>query len=131
MAHPVVGADVADDTRAGWAECEFDLWGDVDPGFRAVHDLDSRLPEECLWLMAPQFDIGFWSTNVDVPEWMMYRAVMDPTPVYDFHKRFVQVLQGGAPTTWLFKSPVHLSRLGSLMAVYPDARIIRTPPATP
>ena len=126
MAHPVVGPDVDDDTRAGWAECEFDLWGDVDPGFRAVHDLDARLPEECLWLMAPQFDIGFWSTNVDMPEWMMYRAVMDPTPVYDFHKRFVQVLQGGTPTTWLFKSPVHLSRLGSLMAVYPDARIIRT-----
>jgi hypothetical protein len=126
MAHPVVGSDVADETRIGWAECEFDLWGDVNPGFRAVHDLDARLPEECIWLMAPAFDLGFWSTNVEVPSWLAYRAFTDPVPTYAFHRRFVQVLQGGTPTTWLFKSPVHLSRLGALLSVYPDARIIRT-----
>jgi hypothetical protein len=126
MAHPIVGPEVDDATRISWAESEFDLWGDVNPGFKAVHDLDARLPEECLWLMAPQFDLGFWSTNVDIPEWMAYRAFTDPVPVYAFHKRFVQVLQDGTPTTWLFKSPVHLSRLAALMAVYPDARIIRT-----
>jgi hypothetical protein len=126
MAHPVVGPDVDDETRIGWAECEFDLWGDVNPGFRAVHDLDARLPEECIWLMAPAFDLGFWSTNVEVPSWLAYRAFTDPVPTYAFHRRFVQVLQGGTPTTWLFKSPVHLSRLGALLSVYPDARIIRT-----
>ena len=38
----------------------------------------------------------------------------------------MQVLQGSTPTTWLFKSPVHLSRLGALFGAYPDARIIRT-----
>ncbi len=126
MAHPVVGPEVDDATRIAWAESEFDLWGDVDPGFRTVHDLDARLPEECLWLMAPQFDLGFWSTNVDIPQWMAYRAFTDPGPAYAFHRRFVQVLQGGRPTTWLFKSPIHLSRLATLLAVYPDARIIRT-----
>ena len=126
MAHPVVGPDVDDATRIAWAESEFDLWGDVNPGFRAVHDLDATLPEECIWLMAPQFDIGFWSTNVDVPSWLAYRVFLDPTPIYAFHRRFVQLLQGGRPTTWLFKSPVHLSRLGALFAAYPDARIIRT-----
>jgi len=126
MAHPVVGPDVDDEMRIAWAESEFDLWGDVNPGFRAVHDLDARLPEECIWLMAPEFDIGFWSTNVDVPSWLAYRVFLDPTPIYAFHRRFVQLLQGGRPTTWLFKSPVHLSRLGALLATYPDARIIRT-----
>jgi len=126
MAHPVVGPEVDDATRAAWAESEFDLWGDVHDGFRTVHDLDARLPEECIWLMAPEFDLGFWATNVDTPGWMGYRAFTDPMPAYAMHKAFVQVLQGGTPATWLFKSPVHLSRLPALFATYPDARIIRT-----
>jgi hypothetical protein len=126
MAHPRPAAGVDDGTRIAWAESEFDLWGDVQPGFRAVHDLDARLPEECLWLMAPQFDLGFWATNVDVPSWMAYRAFTDPAPTYAMHRAFVQVLQGGTPTRWLFKSPVHLGRLPALLAEYPDARIIRT-----
>ena len=93
MAHPVVAADVDDDTRASWAECEFDLWGDVDPGFRAVHDLDARLPEECLWLMAPQFDLGFWSTNVDMPGLDGVPGVHRP----DARLRLPQALRAGAP----------------------------------
>jgi hypothetical protein len=118
---------VDDATRIAWAESEFDLWGDVHPPFRTVHDLDARLPEECLWLVAPEFDTGFWATNVDVPSWLGYRAFTDPGPVYEFHKRFVQVLQGDDPdTTWVFKSPMHVNRLPALFAVYPDARIVRT-----
>jgi hypothetical protein len=42
------------------------------------------------------------------------------------HRRFVQVLQAGRPTAWIFKSPIHMSRLPALLAVYPDARILRT-----
>ena len=130
MAHPLPGPGVDDATRIAWAESEFDLWGDVHPPFRTVHDLDARLPEECLWLVAPEFDTGFWATNVDVPSWLGYRAFTDPGPVYEFHKRFVQVLQGDDPdTTWVFKSPMHVNRLPALFAVYPDARIVRTIPA--
>jgi hypothetical protein len=126
MSFPVVGPDVDDDERASWAECEYDLWGDVHPGFRAVHDLDARLPEECIWLLAPEFDLAYWATNSDVSSWLAYRAFTDPAPAYRMHKRFVQVLQAGTPSTWLFKSPVHLARLGALFETYPDARIIRT-----
>ena len=124
--HHQAGRSIPGDPATGQPLHEFDLWGDVQPEFRAVHDLDARLPEECLWLMAPQFDLGFWATNVDVPSWMAYRAFTDPAPTYAMHRAFVQVLQGGAPTSWLFKSPVHLGRLPALLAEYPDARIIRT-----
>ena len=50
----------------------------------------------------------------------------DSVPVYECHRRFVQVLQAGQPATWVFKSPMHLARLPALFAVYPDARIVRT-----
>ena len=53
-------------------------------------------------------------------------AFTDPGPVYAMHRQFVQVLQAGRPTAWIFKSPIHMSRLPALLAVYPDARILRT-----
>jgi hypothetical protein len=126
MAYPVVPEGTTDETRREWAECEFDLWADVHPGFAAIHSLEAALPEECLWLVAPQFDHGFWATNTNVPSFMAYRALSDALPVYACHRRFVQLLQGGRPATWVFKSPMHLSRLPALLAVYPDARILRT-----
>jgi hypothetical protein len=126
MAYPLPPAGTDDATRVAWSECEFDLWADVHPGFAAVHSLEAALPEECLWLMAPEFDMGFWSTNVHVPGFVAWRAFTDPLPVYEMHRRFVQVLQGGMPTAWIFKSPIHMSRLPTLLAVYPDARILRT-----
>jgi hypothetical protein len=126
MAYPVVPPGTTDATRLAWAECEFDLWADVHPGFAAIHALEAGLPEECLWLVAPQFDHGFWTTNTNTPSFTAFRAMTDPLPVYECHRRFVQVLQGGQPTTWVFKSPMHLGRLPALLAVYPDARILRT-----
>jgi hypothetical protein len=126
MAYPLVPDGTSDDTRRAWAECEFDLWADVHPGFAAIHTLEAALPEECLWLVAPQFDHGFWTTNTNVPSFMAYRALGDPLPVYECHRRFVQVLQGGTPATWVFKSPMHLGRLPALLAVYPDARVLRS-----
>ena len=110
-----------------WAQSEFDLWGDVQPEFLAIHELDARLPEECLWLLAPEFDVGFWSTCTDIPSWFAWRAGTDPIPAYRFHQTMLQTLQHGTePRTWALKSPVHLGRLATLFAVYPDARVIHT-----
>ena len=126
MAFPLPPAGTDDATRRAWAECEFDLWADVHPGFAAVHSLEAGLPEECLWLLAPEFDMGFWTTNVNAPAFVAWRAFSDPMPAYRMHRQFVQVLQAGDPTSWIFKSPIHMSRLPTLLAVYPDARILRT-----
>jgi hypothetical protein len=126
MAYPIVPDGTSDETRRAWAECEFDLWADVHPGFAAIHSLEAALPEECLWLVAPQFDHGFWTTAANVPTFVAHRALGDPAPVYECHRRFVQVLQNGTPATWVFKSPMHLGRLPALLAAYPDARVLRT-----
>jgi hypothetical protein len=115
------------DERAAATEASFDLWSDVSPEFAAVHELASTLPEECIWLMAPEFALGYWATNSNVPSFMMWRAMSDPLPGYEMHRAMLQVLQHGAgPTTWALKSPVHMGRLSTLFAVYPDARVIHT-----
>lgn len=123
MAHPT-----GDPTAArAWAESEFDLWSDVHPDFAAVHQLEAGLPEECLWLMAPDLDFGFWSACTRIPSFLMWRATQEQTPRYAYHRSFLQQLQrGGDRRRWVLKSPVHLGRLPALFAVYPDARVILT-----
>jgi hypothetical protein len=122
MAQPFAGED-----GPALAECEFDLWADIQPEFAAVHELSSRLPEECLWLLAPEFDSGFWATCTNVPSFMAWRAGTDAVPTYEWHRRMLGTLQRGrTPRPWALKSPVHVSRLPALFAVYPDARVVLT-----
>jgi hypothetical protein len=132
MAHPLPFDPETDPEldrarRLAAAESEFDLWCDVQPEFRAVHELAAALPEECLWLFAPEFDHSFWSTCTDVPSFAAWRSQSDPVDMYRAHRSFLQCLQHGAPPrTWALKSPMHLGRLPALFAVYPDARVIVT-----
>jgi hypothetical protein len=127
MAQPLAPPGVTIEDRIALAEPEFDLWSDVQPEFAAVHELSARLPEECLWLMAPEFDLGFWSTCSDIPSFQAWRAGLDATATYRYHRSFLQALQHGHEARpWVLKSPVHLSRLPAIFAVYPDARVIRT-----
>jgi hypothetical protein len=122
MAQPFAGAD-----GPALAECEFDLWADVQPEFAAVHELKATLPEECLWLLAPEFDSGFWATCTNVPSFLGWRAGTDPIPTYRWHRRMLGVLQRGREAKpWALKSPVHVSRLPAVFAVYPDARVVLT-----
>ncbi|MEX2256803.1 MAG: sulfotransferase [Acidimicrobiia bacterium] len=127
LAFPIAPRAGEPDERVAWAECEFDLWCDVQEEFRAVHELSARLPEECLWLFAPEFDSGFWATCADIPSFMAWRAGTDMEPPYRFHQTMLRVLQHGAPARpWVLKSPVHQHRLATLFSVYPDARVIQT-----
>lgn len=127
MAHPFPPPEGTPDERVSWAEAEFDLWADVQPEFAAIHEMSARLPEECLWLFAPEFEGTFWATCTDVMSFLAWRASSNVEPCYRFHKTMLQVLQRGRPRRpWVLKSPVHLARLPLLFAVYPDARVIVT-----
>lgn len=125
MAHPLPTSSVEE--RQAWTESEIDLWMDVQPEFAAVHEMRAALPEECIWLFAPEFEMAFWATCTDTPSFTTYRAGTDPLPGYRFHRTMLQVLQGAADgRAWALKSPVHLGRLPALFAVYPDARVLHT-----
>jgi hypothetical protein len=127
MAHPLPAS--SPEQREAWTESELDLWMDVQPEFAAVHEMRAGLPEECIWLFAPEFEMAFWSTCTDTPSFTGYRVGTDPLPGYRFHRTMLQLLQHvapEAPRTWALKSPVHLGRLPALFAVYPDARVIHT-----
>ena len=127
VAHPVPLPGDSEDRRVELAECEFDLWADIQPEQAAIHEHVARLPVECIHILALEYDPTYWVNMVNVPTWTLWRLFTDLEPVYRFHESFLQVLQHGeAPRRWILKSPAHLGRLATLFAVYPDARVIHT-----
>jgi hypothetical protein len=108
--------------RLLWTECEQELWADIQPEFAAIHELRSDLPVECVTLTMPCFCGPHWPMVAQLEGWVPDIAVM-----YDFHRRFLQVLQHGAPQrTWLLKTPAHLATLEALFAAHPDAWVVQT-----
>lgn len=112
-------ADLA--ARLAMSECEQEFWADVQPEFAAIHELRSDLPVECVTLTTPSFCGGHWA--------MVGAAAMEMDPVenYAFEKRFLKVLQHGAPpATWLLKTPGHVMTIDLVFATFPDAWVVQT-----
>ena len=121
--HPVVPPEAPSDAqRLAMSECEQEIWADVQPEFAAIHELRSDLPVECVTLTQACFCGPHWSMVAQLEG-----VGPDPFEMYRFHKRFLQVLQRGAPArNWLLKTPGHLATLPLVFETYPDAWIVQT-----
>lgn len=97
------------------------------PQLRAAHPLRLDTPQECTELTAPVLaSLRFDSTYAAAG----YRAWFDrhgAGSAYRFHRRMLQLLQAEQePRRWVLKSPDHAFALPTLLAEYPDARLILT-----
>jgi hypothetical protein len=60
-----------------------------------------------------------------VPTYGAFVATADNGPAYRIEKMLLQALQYGVEgRQWVLKSPLHLSLLGTLFDVFPDARVV-------
>jgi hypothetical protein len=97
------------------------------PGFKAMHPMGARLPQECVALTAHDFASMLFSTTHRLPAYQAWLDAADLRGVYASHRRQLQYLQWRCPAErWVLKSPGHLWALDALLAVYPDARIVQT-----
>jgi hypothetical protein len=98
------------------------------PGFRAMHPMGARLPQECVRITGSDFRSMIFPTQYHVPSyghWLLHEA--DMAPAYAWHRVFLQHLQSRHPTTqWVLKSPGHIWCLGALLAEYPGALLVQT-----
>lgn len=96
------------------------------PDFKKMHPMGAELPQECAAITQYEFASMIWHTSNRVPGYQNWLERSDMRPVYQNHKRWLQMLQWKAPAErWVLKSPAHLWALESLLAVYPDARIVQ------
>ncbi|WP_372781323.1 sulfotransferase [Litorivivens sp.] len=84
-------------------------------------------PNECVYFMAHDFKTLMLESRGKLPnyrDWLLEQT--DMTSAYQYHKKFLQVLQAEAPGTWNLKMPSHALWLETLLNVYPDAKLIWT-----
>lgn len=84
-------------------------------------------PNECVYFMAHDFKTLMLESRGKLPnyrDWLLTQT--DMSSAYEYHKKFLQVLQADAPGTWNLKMPSHSLWLETLLKVYPDARFIWT-----
>ena len=128
--HPVPPPETAtymSDPRIALADREANLWPDIRPPYRRMHEEGGTLPKECIFITAHQFDSDYWMAIAAIPSYLEARFGWDPREPYRYHRRFLQVLQSRCRREhWLLKAPSHLFQLRALFAEYPDARIVHT-----
>jgi hypothetical protein len=97
------------------------------PGFRSMHPMGARLPQECVAITQHELGSLVWPTTHRVPGYAAWLDGIDHGPVYAAHRRWLQYLQWKAPAQrWMLKSPGHLWTLDALLREYPDACIVQT-----
>ena len=93
----------------------------------AIHEYGGRMHKECVSSMSFVFRSEEFTARYHVPSYAAWLGTCDMTPAYEWHRLVLQVLQRRfANTHWVLKSPVHLHSLPTLLAVYPDARLVIT-----
>jgi hypothetical protein len=117
------------DRRVEQTERELRTFARMAPGFRDVHPLTARMPQECTEITAQIFQSLRFDTTFRIPSYLAWQDAHGHALAYRFHKRFLQHLQhqsGDDPdqVQWVLKCPDHVFALDAVHAVYPDARIV-------
>jgi hypothetical protein len=115
------------DPRIERAEREIQLWNEIVPEYRTIHELGARLPVECILLTAHEFRSDQLAATNHALAYGAWLATADMRPAYRWHRQMLQLLGWRTPRErWVLKAPSHLAALDALLAVYPDARIVQT-----
>ncbi len=115
------------DPRVSGTERELKWLDVVMPGFKTVHLIDARLPQECIAITGHSFISYLFESMYFVKSYRAWHDGQNKRSAYECHRHFLQHLQWRAPGThWVLKAPSHLFALETLMQVYPDARIVMT-----
>ena len=129
-AHPIPPptlADAAEDPRIARSAREIGQLLRLNPALRAMHPWGATLAQECVaFFMLDVRTLGV-ETQAHVPSYGRWLESCDMRPAYAQHRLALQTLQSAQPTErWVLKSPNHLWCLETLLAEYPDARIVWT-----
>ncbi|MEO6248219.1 MAG: sulfotransferase [Sphingomicrobium sp.] len=81
-------------------------------------------PNECMFFMIHDFKGLALESRGRLKAYRDWLFQTDMTSAYNYHKRFLQLLQADAPGIWNLKMPSHGLWLETLLATYPDAKLV-------
>ncbi|MFV8816739.1 sulfotransferase family protein [Haliea sp. E17] len=124
---PPTSATLYSDPRAlGRLEAERKML-EANPEMGKYYRGSAIYPNECMFFVMHDFKALIWESRGKLPnyrDWLFNEA--DMTSTYEYHKRYLQLLQADAPGNWNLKMPSHALWLDTLLKVYPDARLVWT-----
>jgi len=100
----------------------------VAPTIKTMHEMDARLPNECIIGQAASFISEYIPFLFQVPTFIGYMYTQGNWEYsYRLYKKMLQLLQFKNPRKhWLLKAPSHLNFLPVLFNVFPDAQVLIT-----
>lgn len=107
-------------------QARFALIEGLHPGFRAIHELDALLPQECLVITAAAMRSHLFFSSAFVPGYQDWLDEQSAAPMYTVHRLLLQHLQGSQTPTWALKAPSHLFSMDGLLAAYPNCHLVHT-----
>lgn len=122
---------IDDDPRIEQLQKQLEMQYRLAPGFRAIHKMDARMPQEDIANMQQMLYGITLSLSWYVPSYRKWLMQADPEPALRFHRRFLQMLQATEPADraidrWLLKTPDHLGSLPAIFKLFPDAQVVFT-----
>ncbi len=127
--HPVppeAGQGPDEATLVRQAETWLESFYAMAPGFRRVHPLTARGPEECDALLQNAFASQHFDDMFDAEAYSRWFYEADLDREYAYYAQQLRVLGSGpgAHRRWVLKSPGHLGQLAALLRALPGARIV-------
>ncbi len=112
-----------------YRECaaSVDMIREHQPELHAIHKMEAWKVDECWNLAAQSFAHSSWLAQTALPGYRSFFEQCDMVPVYERHKRNLQLIGSRKPQTrWLLKDSTHLFALDAFLEVYPDACVVYT-----
>lgn len=124
---PPVPDSPLSDSRIRLVDLHLKLSEILSPGFRRIHAIGARLPQECVYILASHFISEQFGFMYHIPTYRQWAMNQDMSPGYEWHHFFLQHLQSNFESPrWLLKTPTHIAYITSLLRQYPDANIVWT-----
>lgn len=89
-----------------------------------VHWDEADGPTECVFVHNQDFKAYLWEAFMPTTAYADWLAQTDMSSAYEYERLVLQMLQSRAPGTWSLKMPSHAVHIETLLATYPDVRIV-------
>lgn len=96
------------------------------PEMGKYYRMSAIYPNECIFFMSHDFKALQFESRGKLLGYRDWLFSCDMTSAYEYHKKFLQLLQHHVSGIWNLKMPSHALWLDTIKQIYPDARFVWT-----